>query len=89
MESDIVMRRYLYEISPREREVLRLLASGLTQQQIAKELGIHRATVARHIASMIEKTYVADSYQLAHYAWRNGIISIDEAWATLQAHKSV
>jgi DNA-binding NarL/FixJ family response regulator len=55
----------LRELTPREVEVLRLLASGLTNQQIAKELLISTSTVKNHIQRILTKLGASDRTQAA------------------------
>ncbi len=55
-------------LSPREREILRLLAGGRPAPAIARELGISVNTVRRHIANLSEKLGVRGRVALARYA---------------------
>jgi DNA-binding NarL/FixJ family response regulator len=55
-------------LSPREREILRLLASGRGAPAIARELGISVNTVRRHIANLSDKLGVHGRVALARYA---------------------
>jgi DNA-binding NarL/FixJ family response regulator len=57
----------------REREVLQLLAEGLTSKQIAAELFISPKTVEGHKARMMEKTKARNKSDLIRYALRAGI----------------
>lgn len=60
-------------LSEREVEVLRLAASGLTNQQIADELVISLNTVIRHVSNIFDKTGVANRAEAATFAARNGL----------------
>jgi pimeloyl-ACP methyl ester carboxylesterase len=60
-------------LSQRELEVLRLLANGRNNQQIADELIISLNTVNRHVSNIYAKTGAANRAQAASYATRNGI----------------
>jgi DNA-binding NarL/FixJ family response regulator len=60
-------------LSQREVEVLRLLASGRSNQQIADELVISVNTVIRHVSNVFGKTGVANRAQAAIYARDHGI----------------
>ncbi len=60
-------------LSEREVEVLRLLANGLTNQQIADELVISLNTVIRHVSNIFDKTGVANRAEAATFAARNGL----------------
>lgn len=68
-----------------ETEVLKLMASGLSYSQIAEARGTCRHTVQQQGYLLFQKIYVKNCFQAALWAWRNGIVSIDDAWATLQA----
>jgi len=63
------------ELSPRELEVLKLLAAGRTNQQIADELVISLNTVFRHVSHIFEKTGVANRAEATAFAHRSGLIS--------------
>ncbi|HEY7679397.1 MAG TPA: response regulator transcription factor, partial [Terriglobia bacterium] len=60
-------------LSPREVEVLRLLAAGRSNQQIADELVISLNTVRRHVSNVFDKTGVANRAQATAYAKDHGI----------------
>jgi DNA-binding NarL/FixJ family response regulator len=60
-------------LSSRELEVLRLLAAGKSNQQIADELVISLNTVNRHVSNIYAKTGAANRAEAATYAARNGI----------------
>ena len=61
-------------LSEREREVLRLIAGGLTNAQIAARLVISERTVKSHVNNILSKLHVADRTQAAIYAWRTGLM---------------
>jgi two-component system, NarL family, response regulator LiaR len=61
-------------ITPREREVLRLLARGRTNPQIAQELEINRGTAKIHVQNIIAKLGVSDRTQAAVRAVELGIL---------------
>jgi DNA-binding NarL/FixJ family response regulator len=61
------------ELTPREREVLALLAQGLANKRIARELGITETTVKAHVGHLLAKLGVADRTQAALYAVRAGL----------------
>lgn len=67
------------ELTPRELEVLRLVAGGLTNQAIAERLGISRKTVDVHRTNLMRKLDLHDVTELVKYALRRGLISLDEA----------
>lgn len=62
-------------ISAREREILRLLASGHPPAEIGRMLQISVNTVRRHIANISEKLGVRGKVGLTRYAIRNGLVS--------------
>jgi two-component system, NarL family, response regulator LiaR len=65
--------RHLYAaLSEREREVLRLIAEGLPNAQIAERLVISERTVKSHVNNILGKLQVADRTQAAIFAWREG-----------------
>jgi two-component system, NarL family, response regulator LiaR len=59
-------------LTPREREVLRLVARGLPNKLIARELGIAEKTVKAHVSSVLAKLGVSDRTQAAVLAVRRG-----------------
>ena len=60
------------DLSERETEVLRLIAQGRTNQQIAAELVISLNTVAHHVANVLAKTGADNRTQAAAWAHRQG-----------------
>lgn len=65
----------LEELTPREKEVLELLAGGLTNDEIADQLVISPHTVARHRENLMRKLGLHSKSELVKYAIRKGIIS--------------
>jgi NarL family two-component system response regulator LiaR len=65
-------------LSEREVEVLRLLARGLSNQEIADTLVVGEATVRSHVSSILRKLQLASRTQAALYALREGLASLDE-----------
>jgi two-component system response regulator NreC len=61
-------------LTPRERQVLTLIAEGLTNQEIAKRLYISIKTVQTHRAHILEKLNLHDRTELVRYAIRKGLI---------------
>jgi DNA-binding NarL/FixJ family response regulator len=61
-------------LSEREVEVLRLVAAGKSNAQIADELVISLNTVQRHVGNILSKTDLANRTQAASYAHRAGIV---------------
>jgi DNA-binding NarL/FixJ family response regulator len=62
-------------LTPRELEVLKLVAEGHTSDEIAELLVISRKTVDRHRANMLEKLGMRDRVELTRYAIRRGLIA--------------
>jgi len=62
-------------LTPRELEVLTLVAQGLTSQQIAEQLGISAKTVQAHRANVMEKLDLRDVAHLVRFAIRSGLLS--------------
>lgn len=63
----------LETLSQREREVLTLMAEGLSNLQIAERLGIGEKTVKTHVSNVLGKLNVSDRTQAAVYAWKSGL----------------
>ena len=61
-------------LSPRELEVLKLIAEAFTSDQIARELAISRRTVDRHRENILAKLGMRDRVELTRYAIRRGLI---------------
>ena len=64
-------------LSQRETEVLRLLAAGQTNQQIAKRLFISVRTAETHRAHIMKKLRLTTRAELVHYALQQGLLSED------------
>jgi DNA-binding NarL/FixJ family response regulator len=62
-----------HDLSAREKEVLKLLAAGRSNQQIAEDLVISLNTVTRHVSNVYAKTGVANRAQAAVYARDRGL----------------
>ena len=63
-------------ITPREREVLQLVAEGLPNKTIARRLAISDHTVKFHLASLMAKLNAASRTEAVHQAARRGLISL-------------
>lgn len=64
----------LTQLSAREREVLNLLAQGLSNHKIAERLDIGEKTVKSHVSNILGKLHLADRTQAAVYAWKRGVV---------------
>jgi len=62
------------ELTPRELEVLRLIARGRSNKRIALELGVAEKTVKTHVSHVLAKLGVSDRTQAALYAVREGLV---------------
>jgi two-component system, NarL family, response regulator LiaR len=65
-------------LSERELEVLRLLARGMSNQEIADALVVGEATVRSHVSSILRKLQLASRTQAALYALREGLATLEE-----------
>lgn len=60
-------------LTPREREVLRLIARGYAYKQAALKLEISPRTVETHVSSVLRKLQLSSRHELAHWATRRGL----------------
>ena len=65
-------------LSAREMEVLKCLAKGLSNPEIAKELFISEWTVRTHIRNILDKLHLANRVQVALYAIREGYVDLND-----------
>lgn len=65
------------QLSPREREVLQLIAEGRTTKQIARDLHVSAKTVATHREHIMSKTDLSNVAELVRYAAQIGLTSFD------------
>jgi len=62
------------ELTEREFDVLRLIAAGKSNAEIAEALVIGESTVKTHIGNLLKKLHLDDRTQAAVYAWQQGIV---------------
>jgi DNA-binding NarL/FixJ family response regulator len=65
------------ELTPREREILKLIADGHTSREIAEMLVISLKTVMGHRTKIMEKLGIHNRTELIKYAMRKGVVSLD------------
>ena len=65
-------------LTEREVETLRLIAQGLTNQEIAEQLTISERTVGKHVSNILDKLHLANRTQAALYALRRGLATLDD-----------
>lgn len=65
----------LHSLSPRELEVLRWVAHGERNSEIARLLGLSERTVKSHVSAILYKLDLLDRTQAAVFAWRAGLVS--------------
>lgn len=75
--SHLAERRFRRSLSSREVEVLRMVAKGLGNKEIANSLNIAEVTVKLHVSHVLEKLSVKDRTQAATVALQRGIISLE------------
>ena len=63
------------DLSERELDVLRLIADGLSNAEIARKLIISEKTVKGHVSNILGKLHIMDRTQAAVFAWRQGLVA--------------
>jgi len=64
----------LNDLTNREMEILKLIADGTSNNEIAKQLVISMHTVKGHVSNILSKLHLADRTQAAVYAWKKGVV---------------
>lgn len=62
------------DLTEREIEILKLIANGLSNAEIAAQLVISENTVKGYVSNILSKLHLADRTQAAIYAWREGVV---------------
>lgn len=76
LEEKSNIKKRMSELTKREIDVLKMIASGAFNKEIASTLNISERTVKNHISNIFKKIEVSDRTQAAVFAIKNGIISI-------------
>lgn len=63
-----------YELTKREKQILKLIAQGLTNISISRQLVIAEATVENHIHNIYEKLNISNRSQATAYAFQKGLL---------------
>ena len=71
---DVSQRAVLAALSPREREVLVLIARGSSNAEIASQLVVSEATVKTHASSILRKLDARDRVQAVVFAYESGLV---------------
>ena len=66
-------------LTEREVEVLRLVAQGLSNDDIAEQLVVSERTVRTHVSNILDKLHLANRTQATLYALKQGLASLDDA----------
>lgn len=70
---ELIDRAKLDQLTPREQEVLALIARGLSNREIATALVVEETTVRTHVKRILMKLYLRDRVQAVIFAYENGM----------------
>lgn len=76
MQEKSTVKKKISELTRREIDVLKMIASGSFNKEIASTLNISERTVKNHVSNIFKKIEVSDRTQAAVFAIKNGIITI-------------
>jgi NarL family two-component system response regulator LiaR len=62
------------DLTKREMEILKLIAQGMSNSEIAENFVISKYTVKGHVSNILSKLHLADRTQAAIYAWQKGVV---------------
>jgi len=65
------------DLTKRETEILKLIAQGMSNSEIAEKFVISKYTVKGHVSNILSKLHLADRTQAAIYAWQQGVVGRD------------
>ena len=65
------------ELSERELEVLKLIADGMSNAEMAEKLILSEKTIKGHVSNILSKLHLTDRTQAAVFAWREGVVRKD------------
>jgi two-component system NarL family response regulator len=79
LQAELAMQQNLpsRRLTAREDEIVRCVASGLRNAEVAEHLSIAESTVKTHLNKIFEKLEISDRMGLTHYAIKTGLISLD------------
>jgi DNA-binding NarL/FixJ family response regulator len=72
----IRMRKTIEDLTPREMDVLRLMAQGLGNRDIAERLDVNERTIKSHVSTILSKFGVTNRTEAVTYALHRGLITL-------------